>query len=158
MQISEVEKHYRENRKHLVKRAFFRTGSHEAAEDVVQEVYYRILKYKAFNAENPDKWVSTILGNCIKDWHRQEEGYVAVDEVPEEEAENVKCPHYPAQVMREVYELIETKAVIQQEVLNLHLRYEYSAKDISEITEHSYANCHKIISRFREELRTLYRE
>ncbi len=156
MNFLDVEKHFRENRQKYVKRMMFRSGSAEDSEDIVQEAYYRALRYsRSCNADQFDKWFSTILNNCLRDQKNMALGHVA-EEFLEEEAEGTACPHYSEHVMREVYELIDTKSLIQQEVLMLFFRHEYSAIDISRITSYSYSQCHQIILRFRNELKELY--
>lgn len=157
MEIPEIEKHYVENRLSALKRMMFRSGgSIHDAEDIVQEAYTRVLKYhKSVEPANFDKYFNTILNNCLRDFRNAENGHTA-DMFDEEQTEGVNCPLYSEHVMQQVYELIDTKALVHQEVLNLHFKYEYNAKDISNQTEHSYANCHKIISRFRKELKDLY--
>lgn len=156
MEVPAIENHYRLNREKLVKRMAFRAGSDNYAEDIVQEAYERAIRYAvSFNGADMDKWINMILNNCLRDFKNIENGHTT-DMFDEEEAQGIDCPHYSMHVMREVYELIETKALVHQEILNLHFKYEYSPIDISRLTEHSYANCHKVIARFRQELRELY--
>lgn len=153
-----IEKHYVDNRQRLMKKMTFRAGTHEAAEDVLQEAYYRALRYQnSFDGSNFGKWFSTILNNSLREYKNVEKGY-SLEEFVEEDAEGFSCRHYPDQVMREVFDLIETKSEVQKEVLGLFFRQEYSAMDISRITDYSYAQCHQIIQRFRNELKDLYRE
>jgi RNA polymerase sigma factor (sigma-70 family) len=151
-----VVKHFHESRSRTLKKLTFQLGTPEAAEDVLQDAYYRALKYfKSYDGRNFDFWFNRIVRSCMIDYKNAEAGYSPEEADPEEQL--VECPSYPNHVMREVFELIDTKSVVQMEVLNLYYRCEYSTKDISQITEYSYAQCHKIISRFREELRELYK-
>lgn len=154
---SDITEHYVANRQKLVKRMSFRAGSTEAAEDIIQEGYYRALKYYAsFNGDNLDRWIGVIINNALREHKNQEKGYTPV-EYDELDMEGTPEINYPRHVMREVFELIDTKSPVQIEVLRLYFQQEYSAKDISELTEYTYAKCHQIIQRFREELRTLYK-
>lgn len=156
MDIPVIEDHYVANRHKYVKIFTYRSGSPEAAEDIVQEAYERVLRYRhSCSVREADKWIRTVLNNCLRDFKNIEKGH-ASDELEEENIEGAGCPHYDNHVMKEVYELIDTKAQIQKEILIPFFRYEYTASDISKITDHSYANCHKVISRFRQELRDLY--
>lgn len=156
MDLHLIEKHFVANRSRLVKKMFFRSGNMEDAEDIVQEAYYRALKYaRGYDGMHFDQWFSTILNNCLRDQKNMQNNH-SLDMFDEEEAEGSPCTHYSEHVMREVYELIATKSLVQQEVLNLHFQQEYSPIDISRMTEHSYAKCHQIILRFRNELKDLY--
>jgi RNA polymerase sigma factor (sigma-70 family) len=157
MEVSDIEKHYVENRSKLVKKMAFRAGTPEAAEDIVQEAYYRAWKYYASfrQGENFNKWFSIILNNCLREYKNTENGHSA-SEFEEEEVEGTEPTHYNEHIMRDIYALIDTKSLVQQEVLTLFFKQEYSPIDISRITDYTYANCHQIIQRFRNELKTLY--
>jgi RNA polymerase sigma factor (sigma-70 family) len=156
MELSAIENHFNQNRARYVKKFTFKTGTVEDAEDIVQEAYCRLLKYHhSFHGKEFDRWFNMILNNCFYDLKNNQAGNYA--EVFDEEAvEGTSCPHYSDQVMREVYELISTKSLVQQEILGLYFEHEYSAVDISRCTEHSYANAHQVIRRFRQELKELY--
>lgn len=155
MDVQVISDHYVENHQKLSKRMAWRAGTPEGGEDVVQESYYRALKYAAsFNGDNFGKWFSTILNNCLREYKNAEKGYSPVEVDAEEEA--YECPSYVRHVMKDVFDLINTKSIDQIEVLTLYFKQEYTAKAISEITEHTYAKTHQIIQRFREELKELY--
>lgn len=153
-----IEKHYNDNRKKLVKRMYFRTGSEAAAEDIVQSAYELAIRYMAgFRGGIFDAWFSTIMNNVLREYQNAEKGYVRKDEDEEEETtEDVSCPHLPARIGKEVMELIATKAVHQIEILKLHFEQDYSALDISKITSYPYAVIRQVIHRFRNEIKELY--
>lgn len=150
-----LEEHYRKNRFTYVKRMSFRCGDY--AEDVVQEAYARAIKYFSSYKEeySLDAWFSRIINNCLKEHKNAEKGYTALT-FEEEEIDGIPCNRFAESVVKEIYELISTKSVVSMEVLTYHFRFGYTAKEVQEISEHSYANCHKIINRFRQELRELY--
>lgn len=156
MHVSEIEEHYRLNFNKFVKKMRFRAGTQEAGEDIVQTAYERALLY-AKNCE-PNRfgqWFSRILNNSFIDHMNAERGYAPVDAEAEEEM--IDCNSYPSHIVREIYELISTKSEAQIEVLTLHLKHGYSATDIHRQTDYSYAKCHQIIQRFRNELIELYK-
>ena len=135
----------------------YRAGSFAAGEDIVQSAYERAIRYaKAIPDEEFAKWFNTILFNVFRDYQREERGYTTAYEDEEETSDNLECPHLPSYIVKEVQELIKTKSVTQIEVLELFFNYEYKAKDIAKVTQHSYVAIRKIISRFRQELRELY--
>jgi RNA polymerase sigma factor (sigma-70 family) len=158
MAIPTIEEHYVANRQKLVKRMSFRAGSPENGEDVVQEAYERALRYyRSFDGSNFDRWLSTILNNVLKEFKNNEKGYSTV-EYDEEEAEGVDCTNYSGHVMAQVYQRIERQKPIPREILMLHFHQEYTATDISRITDYSYAQVHQTILRFRNELKEDYRD
>lgn len=159
MQVAEIEKHYVENVGSLVKKMGYRCGIPEMGWDIVHTAYERALKYHRSCREGMfPQWFSMLLNNSLRDFKNAEKGYTPIGEDQEETAETIGCPHYPSHIMREVFELIDTKSLVQQEVLNLHFKEEYSPKDISAITNYSYAQSHQIIQRFRNELKELYHD
>lgn len=155
----QIEEHHKKNFNTLVKRVTKRAGTHWAAEDVIQTAYERAIKYYRPLSDNDfERWFSIIISNSLRDFLAAERGYSPIhdEENVAEEAQYDNCPHYPEEIMREVFELILTKSEVQIEVLSLHFKHELSATDIADVTEHSYAKTHKIIQRFRNELRDLY--
>lgn len=138
----------------------FRAGTHWAGEDVVQTAYMRAVKYyRTLHGEEFEKWFATILNNSLRDYKNQEREWqrgIVHTYVEDEEESNEQCPHYTEKIVKEINELINTKSVIQMEVLSLYFNHELSAKDISCITTHSHDNVRQIIHRFRKEIRELY--
>jgi DNA-directed RNA polymerase specialized sigma24 family protein len=61
-------------------------------------------------------------------------------------------------IVRDVFKLIGKKSQVQKEILTLYFKQEYTAIDISRITEYSYAQVHKTIQLFKNELKEIYRE
>lgn len=153
-----IESYYLENYNRIVKRLKFRSGTLEDAEDIAQEAFARALKYAPkTDIKDFHRWFSLIVTNALRDHMNASQGFVYSEEDVLEEG-SIDCSGYSKRVMKEIYELIFTKSENQIEILTLHLFEDCSAKDISEVTEFSYAQVHKTISRFREELRQLYKE
>lgn len=152
-----IEKHYKDNYLKLMKRMTFKAGTPEAAEDIIQETYYRALKYKdTCKPETFDKWINMILYNTLRDYKREELGRIE-DEFEEQEVEGHPCSEYSDHVMREIVNLINTKSDSHKEILTLHIVQNYSARDISQITEFSHEMSRKVITRFRNELKEIYK-
>jgi RNA polymerase sigma factor (sigma-70 family) len=150
-----LEEHYRTNKAKLVKRLSFRAGTTWAAEDVVQEAYLRAWKYFGSLSDPKEfpKWFSTILNNCLVDYKNLERG-----QIPEYEEEDPAFLRYPEMIVRDVFKMIAARPKAAQEILTLYFKQEYTAVDISRITEYSYAQVHKTIQLFRNELKEIYRE
>lgn len=156
MNVTEqIHQHYVENRDTLIKKMLRRAGTEWASEDIVQETYYRALKYaSSFKGDDIARWINTIYNNALREYKNQEKGYSQIDD--ESPEASYECPTYVKHLMKDVYDLVDTKSESQKEILYLYFQQEYGAKNISEITQYSYGQVHKVISRFREELRELY--
>jgi RNA polymerase sigma factor (sigma-70 family) len=151
-----IEQHYLKNHVKLVKKFSWRAGTIQGGEDVVHEAYYRAIKYwKSFSGDDFERWFGTIINNCLREYKNAEKGFSIVHEEADEE-ESYECTNYYKHLMRDVLKLISTKSEIQQEVLSLYFKQQYSPKSISEITNIRYKACHQIIQRFRNELKELY--
>lgn len=151
-----IESHYRENYKRLLKRLTFRAGGLHQAEDILQEAYARALQYfNSVRVEEFDKWFSIVINNCYNHYMRDEIGLSYIEE-EDEPLGSIDCSMYGDQVLREVYEVVQTKSESQIEILVLHLKFGYSPVDISRISDYSYAQIHKTIQRFRKEVKEMY--
>ena len=152
-----VEQHYRENKLKYLKGLTFRSGTQWDAEDILHDAYERAIKYApSFNGDDFGAWFRTILNNALRDHMNASKGhFISLDEI-EEEA--ITCPHYTDRIMEDVYEIIKSKPSVQKEVLTLHIKQDYSAVDISRITDYSHNNCKQIIFKFRKEMKERYGE
>lgn len=151
-----IEVHYKTNFNRLVKRMTFRVGEEWGGQDVVQEAYTRALKYiDGFDGTNFERWFTTILNNALRE-HKNNETGLVYQTFDEDDVDGHPCTHYPDRITQEIYDLINTKSVIQIEVLSLHFKQGYTARDITRITDYSYSAVHQVIQRFRNELRELY--
>jgi RNA polymerase sigma factor (sigma-70 family) len=161
LNFEDVQKHYIEHRKRHVKVMAFLCGSGAAAgEDIVQTAYERALKYlnNCRDGEFP-MWFSQILLNSLRDWKRVEKGYSDFEHEEDDddrEGEDLVCQNVAIMTMKEILEEVRATEGAKNEVLTLHFEHNHSAKDISRITEYSYAQCHKTINRFQHYLRTKY--
>lgn len=151
-----IEEHFKTNKLKYTKWLARTSGSIENAEDILQETYYRALRYhEAGDPERIDQWMNRILTNCLIDLQNEEKGRGITIEV-DEDTSVLECQFGVQSLEKEIYELINTKSLVQIEVLEMSLKFGYRAVDIAKITGYTYAQCHKIISRFREELKELY--
>jgi len=153
-----IEEHFRKNRDRIAGKITMRTGSYEASEDIIQEAYYRALKYyKEGVVQDIDKWFSLIVTNCIREYMAAEKGH-SYELIEEENIEGEGCVNFNHHFMRDVYKMIDKRHPVAKEVLTLHFRFQYSPVEVSRITPYSYVNCHKIINNFRKEVRKLLEE
>lgn len=153
-----IEEHYRANFNKLVKLMTFRSGTEWDAQDIVQEAYARAIEYYgSFNNTDFNRWFRTVLNNSLRAHKNDEKGYSSALSFDEEDDEGIPCSQYNEQINAEIDELIQTKSLAQIEVLTLHFQKGYPAIDISKVTDHGLWAIHKMISRFRDELKELYK-
>lgn len=150
-----IEDHYLENKRKLLTRYRFLGDS---TEDVIQDAYERALRYAdSFNGDDFDKWFHTILRNAMRDHRRQE--YNMPDERVLDEYDHVgqECLGINNSIKREISKMIDQKSDNHKEVLHLYFNLGYSYKDIAAVTDNTYFNAYRIVSRFREELAQTYK-
>lgn len=156
MDFQFIENHFKEHYRKYYKIAQFRCGNEWDAEDILQDAYENALRYcGSYSGEDFDAWFYRILTNALKDFRNASKGNQTV---PLEDVEEESIPdyHLGEQVLQEIHQLIKAKSPVLKEVLTLHFKYNYSAIDISRITDYSYSNCHQIIRRFSKEIKDKY--
>ena len=151
-----IENHYNQHSRRLIKSMTYRCGTEWAAQDIVQEAYARALKYNT-NLEGKDLnlWFSMLMHNVYKDFLREENKHPQTT-FDEELSEGVDCPQYSSEIMKEVYDLIATKSLVYIEILTLYFSKGYTAVEICQATAHSHSQCKQVLARFKQELKELY--
>jgi RNA polymerase sigma factor (sigma-70 family) len=151
-----IENHYRTQSERLVKRYSVFLHSKERAEDTVQEAYVRALTYWSDAPSDPTefaRWFSAIIGNALKDNHRDEIRKGATSERPEED-EGYEGPAIPAIIYRQVKERIAAKPEAHSRILSLALLQQYRPAEIGQLTRETQVNIRQVVSRFRKEIKT----
>jgi RNA polymerase sigma factor (sigma-70 family) len=127
-------------------------------EDVVQDAYERAMKY--YDDTNPplnfEHWFARILYTAMLDHKRKAFGQSL--EYEEDQYEGIPCQQYDGELVKQIYDFIETKPEDIRYSLYLHFKYGYSAVDIHNIVGGPYIATAKRISRFREELKERFGE
>lgn len=152
-----IEQHYRKNFSLLVPRYAKFLNSYERAEDVVQEAYTRALTYWhdcPTDQEELGKWLNTIMGNCLKDNHRDAIMQGATMHREEHAPEEVvEAAAIPAIIYREVVKRIDSKPKNQAQVLRLFLLQQYKPTEIEQLVPESAVTIRKMVSRFRKDIK-----
>ena len=150
--------HYAANRIKYLKQLHSICGGVYGAEDVLHDAYERVLKYyPSFNGEDFNRWVSVIIKNALRDYLRAERGQPTIT-VDEFEHEGAVHNGYYDKVYKEINAIIDGKCKSHAEILNLYFKYDLSAVDISRVVDEKYKTIHKVISRFREEMKEYYKD
>ena len=146
--------HYAKNFDELVKRYDRRAGGVMNAEDVVQEGYYRALKY--CHSYDPDikpldEWLGTILNNVLKDQYRNESPCTQPEE--EEYTESADDEHSRRAQLRAAVDQIESYDQPKRDILRLWYINQYSRKDIRAILDVTKKEVHATIAWFNTKMR-----
>lgn len=150
----QIENHYRQNFEKLIPRYTHFLKSKERAEDVVQDAYLRACTYWPDAPSDPtefSKWFHIVLGNALKDNHR-EEIMKGANNSREAEDEGAEGPAIPAIIYKQVVDRIKAKPSGQAKVLSLALLHHYRANEIADMVPESAVAIRKIVSRFRKEI------
>lgn len=148
--------HYLKNKTRFMRRLYGATKEDAKSEDILHEAYERALRYwPKLEGQDFEKWFSMVLQNALRDYMREEKGR-SYEELDEFDHQGADCEGWMNKVYEEVEALIDSKPSAHAEILRMHYKFGFSPMDISRITEYSYDKSHKVIYRFREQLRKRY--
>lgn len=149
--FSLIEKHYIHNYSRYIKRMQYRVRDLHAAEDIVQEAYYRALRYcSSFIQGTPfDHWFSRILSNTYQQHIDKEKGRLH-DEFDEGVCEGVRCEGVGKMLALKVAQYLDCiYEGSDKEIVTLYFSYGYSPKEIQQITNESLIHINNTIARCR---------
>ena len=127
-------------RDRLVNHAFYRLGSVEEAEDIVQEVFVKVYAQKLFRKpENPEAYLYRMTMNACLDFMRKQKSKLRMLQYFEEENENhLENEAIRDLAMKEEYaridKILKTLPDEQAEVVRFRVLDELSFKEITAIT------------------------
>lgn len=149
----QIEEFYRDNYSTLVKRLKRRAGGEENAEDVLQEAFYRALKY--WDSYNPDKqpigaWFNTIMNNTLKR-HQSEQmqGGATIPYDEHEHEEGYDCPAEDNLRLEEVIGKLSKCNERNRNILYLYFIKGYRIKEIQDVVGGGYSGIRMLIHRFK---------
>jgi len=144
----------------LVKRIRARGMQKCDAEDVVQEAFYRALKYsKTYDKERQKigAWFNTILNNAFKDYrHANFTGEYSFREEDEEIGGELEEFTFNKQVVKEIEQYISTLPEEERNVLHSVFIIGYSYKACVQVFGIPFARVQFILQEFRKEMREKY--
>lgn len=151
-----IEQHYRKHFNRLSKQWGRRFDNPTVGQDVVNEAYYRALKYyHTYKIDQPfDNWLGRIIQNSYKD-HRMEEQGHAHEEIDEFSFEGTENTHEVDRLIQQVIEKIKEEKPEHQEVLYYAFQHGYSPREISEFYEMNHRYIRKIVSDYRGKIRKM---
>lgn len=122
----------------LCKKVARRAGSPENAEDVVQEAFYRAIKY--WNSFDPEKkalgaWFNTILSNACKDKKREDMMLGMCLEFEDDMLDGVEMSQTDHDTVKKIKAYIRSKPEPLSEVLILYFEHGYKPREIVEILD-----------------------
>lgn len=155
--VGEITAHYEKNYKRLVNYFKRVAKTYENAEDIVQDAYEIALRYSSSDVEVKDfeRWFSTVLKNCMRDFLKKEKGDSSV-EFDEFEHEAKPFRTDLLRLEREIKAILETKNDANKDILYMFIFRDLSAKEIYMLTDYSSAQIRQAIYRFRSEMKELY--
>lgn len=145
--ILDIEEFYKENFDKFSKSMGRHFSCPTYGEDVVQEAFYRALKYKgSFNPEVNEfgTWFSRIMLNCLRDFKNQ-------DKLQGMSHDNVEEEYIDLSIeSRELRELISKQRPKFREVLELYFIKGYRGCEICQIVDRPITNITSLIHYFRK--------
>lgn len=151
-----LEEFYKREYNNLVKRVNRRAGTPENAEDVVQESFYRAIKY--WDSYDDTKktigaWFNTILNNALKDFKRDELNYGMCLELDEEQLDGVEMSQTDGDMLKRIGMFIDGKNESHREILDLYFHKGYKPREIAQITDVDNKTIRMAIWRFKEDVK-----
>lgn len=146
--MEEIEEYYIGNRLQISKYLCRRMGKPEDAEDVLQNAFYRALKWKhTRRGEKVSSWMYSIIENAIKDYKKKERGQEAdfFIEISEEPVSGF------AQDIDRF--LSNIKSPLKKRVLELYLKDGLKMVEIFRLLNIPYSTVKSIVRRFRDEIK-----
>lgn len=157
--VALIEDHYKAHKDRIVKRYTRFAGSLEASEDIVQEAYYRALRYfDTYDKSSKfETWFSRILKNALNHYKNVERGH-PYEEFDEELVEGIDFCGYNRVLLEQIRNEIYSYNGETQEVLQLYFKWGYSPKEINQIVDMKYKAIEQTIYRFKGFVREKYGE
>jgi RNA polymerase sigma factor (sigma-70 family) len=155
--MKELEKYYKENFEALKKKIRNRAGTQWNAEDVVQEAFARAIKYwDSFDPEvgRLDGWFGILLSNTLKDYMKSDRLLGMAYEIDEDKIDPVLVDWDELTKDRDIDTLLADKNGFRKEVLTLALKYNYTTKEIAQITDGNKHTISQYLWEFKQELKT----
>lgn len=157
--FKEIDRYYRENYRTKVAIISRVLRDMSSAEDVVQEAFFRALKFhKSFDPKlgSLDKWFNSIMFNCLREHQRNMKGFHHSDSATiscEDVLGNIDVIHGTDKQSYLYSKIREVKNPEHKRVLMLFFRLGYTSKEISQIESGmSQSNVTTIVHRFKEGL------
>lgn len=160
MNFDDVEAHFKQNRRYLIHVAS--RFKNEEAEDIVQETYYRALKFiHTANSDSPAKfnaWVLSILRNVgLQSLNR--EALDNIDDYEDHESLAFEEPFllhdfFKKKIKADISAMDEG---LKKDVLTWYFVRGYPEKDVYELTRASRTYIFNIVRRYRDDLIKVYK-
>jgi RNA polymerase sigma-70 factor (ECF subfamily) len=142
----EFEKFYQTNFDKVYRFVFFRCQNQEQAEDLVSEVFMKVLEHFSEYDENKSKtaWLMTITRNHLANYWRDRKVTISIDQTDEDdegfidESKWLKSAIFAAQKQANkslVYEILAKLKPEEAEIVTLHYIIGYSYAEIAEINK-----------------------
>ena len=152
-----IEQYYKDKHDMLVKRYTRRAGTVQDAEDLVQEAFYRALKYQASFDQSRHElstWMGGILNNCLRDFKRYQMGGPEMDYKEEPVAD--PDLHWVKEMQGKVREEIEKKSGNLRDVLHLYFNLGYKPREIVQTLDVRNGTVRQSVWEFKKLLRERY--
>ena len=155
----EIEQHYIDNRRMLVKVMTNRAGSVENAEDIVQEAFARALRYRSsFSVYKNDlrAWINAILNNTLRDFKIDERRMGMSVEYNEDMDEPCPLHEWESDMIEAVKADIERKPVLVRQALYLYFFKGYKPREIAQVVEMTNGYIRTSVKEFKQQMRKKY--
>lgn len=156
----EIEQHYIDNRRMLVKVMTNRAGSVENAEDIVQEAFARALRYRSsFSVYKKElrAWINAILNNTLRDFKIDERRMGMSVEYSEDMDEPCPLHEWESDMVNAIYsDILKKKSTVLRQVLYLYFFKGYKPREIAQVVDTSNGYVRMSVNEFKHLIRDKY--
>ena len=164
-EVDEIQDYYKENYEKMIKIARNKTRKTGCAEEVVQETFFRAIKYgDSFSVDKGslDNWINGILSRCINDWLR---GYMLQgrevefkeEELTDEEltlSENIGEDNRTMSEIKAMVNAISSES--NRQICYLHFIEQHTPREIKQVIDVTPDAIRSVLKRFRKDLQVVY--
>ena len=159
MKKEQLEIYFKEHYSMIFRIAFAELKAHADAEDIVQEVFLKFLRYQPEfqNAEHEKAWIVRTTLNLCRDFQKNKwnQATVGIDKIPEAEKKYLKNPYIEEDdTMWAVLKLLER----YRQPLYLFYYEDYSIREIAVVLEQPENTVKTNLRRGREVLKKLLQD
>lgn len=154
-----LEKFYKENREMYLKRLYYRAGSPENAEDILQEAFCRAIRYwDSFNpnAQELGAWFNTVLNNALRNFKVDEKHMGTYVEYDDELTDGAEMSQTDGDMVERIEAEVAKYGGVSKDALYLYCIKGYRPREVRQVLDIKKFDLSNLIKTFKSNMRDKY--